>query len=144
MAILPGLPGLRVTIRAANSDLPEYPQPKEAEWGYKRFGHLSVENRSNTYVECTSGAEFKIVFELRPPFSFDCNHIRFGVKLDGNPGFSKKCYSKSFLEAGGRQTFDGGSNVERISPTEKIQKPFRFSHITKGEISEFYQTFEIS
>src|SRR4051812_41911758 len=73
MAILPGLPGLQVTIQSDRKDLPEYLD--EGDWSQKKYAHLPKGKRTTSFVEVVDNTEFSVALEFEPSFKFDTESI---------------------------------------------------------------------
>ena len=129
MAVLTGLPGLSATIRSQGGDLPEYPD--DGEWS-QDGAFLPEGRRSSTYVQCLSDAEFSIHFNLDPPFRLETQSLTLIARVDGRPicRFTSTRDSMVLTLGRLRSVIDG--RVKRVSPTECISYPLKFSAIKKG------------
>ena len=130
MAILAGVPGIKVTIHSLGQGLPEYND--NGEWSNERFAHVPAPQRSSTYVECASEAEFAIAFEIAPPFYLDSQSLTLRAFVDG-VYIARHTMEKEKLEARfGYWKNRIGAQLQRISPTEAAKRKLKFSSITKG------------
>jgi hypothetical protein len=68
MAIIPGLPGLEVSVTVAGEALAEY------DYDYVDEGHVQRPNTVSKYIEAPFGAEFEITTLYTPPFDPPLRH----------------------------------------------------------------------
>jgi hypothetical protein len=130
MAILPGVPGIKVTILSLGQDLPEYND--SGEWSNERFAHVPARQRSATYVECVSDAEFAIAFEIAPPFYLDSQSLTLRAFVDG-VNIARYTMEKEKLARFGYWKDQFRGRLQRISPTQATESKLKFSSITKGQ-----------
>ena len=124
MAILEGLPGIKVSIESQGRALQEY----EDEEGWSNTKYTVPENnRKSAYVECTSDAEFQINFSIEPPYILKDN-LTFSVTTDGQ---TVSCITAR------RLTRDHWSDQivsthERSGPNEVLRRKLKFASIQRG------------
>ncbi len=134
MAILAGVPGIKVAIHSLGQDLPEYND--NGEWSNERFAHVPARQRSSTYVECVSDVEFAIAFEISPPFYLDSQSLTLRAFVDG-VYIARYTMEKEKLEARFGYWKDRfRAHLQRISPTEATESKLKFSSITKGQSND--------
>lgn len=83
MAIIPSLPGLDVSVEVNGDPLvEEYDDDEDNE----RVAQTASPNRAPKaickYVECTTGAAFKVKVLVREPFKLDCPTLSFHFYVD--------------------------------------------------------------
>ncbi|KAH6702984.1 hypothetical protein BKA61DRAFT_199678 [Leptodontidium sp. MPI-SDFR-AT-0119] len=129
MAILPGVPGLEVTIQSFNEDLPEYND--DGEFSQAKFAHLPEELRSQKFVECKTDAEFRIRLVLKHPYRMDCQSLVFKANVDGHGIAQATCTDAWFTRCSGYYMELITARLDRISPTQLSSRVLKFSSIKK-------------
>ncbi|KAH7319472.1 hypothetical protein BKA65DRAFT_514582 [Rhexocercosporidium sp. MPI-PUGE-AT-0058] len=129
MAILPGVPGLQVTIQSFNEDLPEYND--DSEFTQSKFAHLPEGSRSQKFVECKTDAEFRIRLVLKHPYKMDCQSLAFKANVDGHGIAQATCTDAWFTRCSGFYMEVITARLDRISPTQLSSRVLKFSSIKK-------------
>lgn len=136
MAILPGVPGLEVTIQSFNEDLPEYND--DGEFSQAKFAHLPEELRSQKFVECKTDAEFRIRLVLKHPYRMDCQSLVFKANVDGHGIAQATCTDAWFTRCSGYYMELITARLDRISPTQLSSRVLKFSSIKKGWLEKHF------
>ncbi|KAH4107591.1 hypothetical protein HBH46_051030 [Parastagonospora nodorum] len=94
MAVIPGLPGLRVTVEVAGEALPEHDNDTTD------TGHAYLQHRTKKYIEAPAGEAFEIRTLYQAPFDPPLP-IHVEVMLDGNYVLAP------YFERGGKDGCEG-------------------------------------
>lgn len=128
MAIIEAL-GIEATIVSGPPGcleaLSEYPDD-EHEW--TEYPKLKPAQRSVKYLECTTDAEFQIKLTRSSECKFAPDHLVIVLFVDNKP----IALTSWLTEVETSKSTYIHVLVERISPTELIRTPIKFSSIVKG------------
>lgn len=133
MAILPGLPGLQITVRTDERDLPEYPD--EDNWSLARFNHISQTKRISSYVECVSDVEFDILYQFEGSSQFDTESVTLHVAIDGKVVASEDIPASKVNKKTQIGIYRGkiSNVVTRVSVSELVMQRLQFKGIKSCE-----------
>jgi hypothetical protein len=129
MAVIPGVPGLEVTIVCDGEALKEYP---DIEWTNHLFPNVPLHARSANYVECKSDKEYSIQVKLTPGYVFENPTMGFRFLVDGKSAGFWTCDVTQFHNFGHQRTHTCVGRSKQVSASHYKHYPFKFSSITKG------------
>lgn len=133
MTVLPAVPGIEVTIQSFEEDLPEY---EDESWTHEKWASIAEWNRKSTYVECQSGAEFRVKIVVQNPFVIDSENLSFKASVDGHSICQIYCPADRYNLQYGYYVAHLDAKVERVTPTSVSRRPLKFASITKGMCCE--------
>lgn len=132
MAILPEIPGLEVCIKVEGEVVPDF--EKEAE--NNDNSSVSEHPTGHFYVEANSGAKYRVLLELTPPF-FDfideycatATTIRVLLRVDGDL-MQRWVYTS--LRHGKRSVKHHLQYSQRLSKSEAVRRDLVFGAVSTG------------
>lgn len=119
MAIVPGVPGLKIEVVSNGTPLREYNDPDDTSPG----------NTVTKYVEAISGATFAIRYTIDPTFQYLHDAAKLQMRLDGNKVFSRHIRKESHREH--CEVFDGCLSLEN---DKSYKRKFCFMEVSLGNV----------
>jgi hypothetical protein len=133
MAILQGLPGIRVTVCVEREEVHEY-DDNEDEVKPGEVGQYQASKTVSKFIESTPGQVFAINLSAGSPYKFDCGSLAFVIFADGRkvykPLLQKKDY---YIRPGWKRRIDGIQSEG--SGGECMLRPFKFAAIKTSKLS---------
>lgn len=122
MAIITGVPGIKVTVCVDNQSLPEYEDDEP-----QLVVGAAPDEQISKYIECVTDKEFTIDVSVNRPFRFTSPTLLFTLILDGRKIMTRNLEKTKLSRARGLSLAFKGKNVDVGTNTEF--KPFAFSKI---------------
>lgn len=137
MAVLEGLPGVKVTVQINGRDLAEYDDPNASEHEPARAGAYHT---STKYIECVDDAEFsmKALASKEYKWGYKGHCLSMDFYVDGNL-VSGRSIREGDLVRGPVETVVYGKRTYCAKEKHWIRRNCRFSAITTGTFRFSYE-----
>jgi len=142
MAVLDGLPGIKVEVRINGEPLVEYDDDEE----YKpQDEDIPEDRRAKTvskYIESQTDQEFTINLTLERPYEYDCDGLEFHTYIDGIRAQAVLLRRLEYKPHKGiHHTVIGFSSTDAVTLI-KTTRPFKFSKLeTSRSTAAFSLTY---
>lgn len=121
---------LEVTILANGTAAQEYDDDEDSKVG-NEFETELADKFVSTYIQVVSGAEFCLMFNIRPTFDFNCDFLTWDINLDGKCVLRPAVFQHSWNNIVG--SIDVRDGIKTCHGDNWTLQKFKFADITTRE-----------